>query len=137
MRLHGPWHAHVVATFGAKTDIQEQKTILNIPSNWSSWLGEGFCGKVLFSRTFGKPTSLDSSQAVWLVVSAAESTGAVILNKTILGSASDKRRLRVRVEQLLCRRNRLEIMVELTLDQRNATGAVGGLVGGVFLEIEE
>jgi hypothetical protein len=100
-----------------------------MPGDWSASLGRDFYGRVEFTRYFNRPTGLEPSLSVWIVVESVVSHGSVVLNDAPLGSAGDES-AEFDVTQLLAERNCLRIEVESTDRMR-----CGGIVGEVRLEI--
>lgn len=143
IRLHGPWKANVVEGSDHTGQKPNAKTVLKIPCDWGQWLGQTFFGRVLLVRTFGKPTELFPDQPVWLNVLAVDSHAEIRLNQMVLGRIMGDRPFRCRIDHLLNAGNRLEIeIVKESLVVENAMvpsqpGSPGGLIGSVFLEIEE
>lgn len=116
-----------------------------MPADWSQILGGDFLGRVVYRRTFQKPTGLESGERVFLVVEPTRSWGVVELNRKRLGEVfSGPGGGRFEITEVLEDHNRLEIVVEHpALDGAGSgnddgqTSLPGGLVGEVRLEIEE
>ncbi len=142
IRLHGPWQAQVVGDNSPDEQQQRQEMVLKIPCDWGDWLGTRFYGRVLFVRVFGKPTALAEGQRVWINVLAVEQSAEIRLNETLLGRMVGRQPTRFRIDHLLRRGNRLEVEVTRSAKPQKQPGAFspfspGGLIGSVFLEIEE
>lgn len=149
IRLHGPWVAQVLASFGDPISADDQQRRVKIPSDWNDWLGADFCGRVEYRRNFNRPTGLDPGQPVWIVLECVDSYGEVYLNDKNLGSlslgesnlgeSSPSDFLRVQVDQLLERSNvlRVEIEVNADSDRGDRVGLAGGLIGNVRIEIQQ
>jgi hypothetical protein len=88
-----------------------------LPADWSAALGQSFCGRVRYTRRFNRPTNLDPSERVWLVIDGVDAHGDCAINGHKLGTidgyalpaASD-------ITSLLAPSNVLEIEVELRAD---------------------
>ncbi len=141
IRLRGPWQVEPLARYVPQSD--RSRTALSddlpaaaratMPADWSATLGAAFLGRVRYSRSFHQPTGLDFEERVFLVVEPPRSRGVVELNRKRLGEVSwGGAPLRVDVTDLLGGDERLEIVVE-----HDVAGSVGGLVGEVWLEIED
>jgi hypothetical protein len=118
---------------------------MTMPADWSSLLGADFRGRVLYRRTFQKPTGLDSGERVWLVVEPAQSEAWALWKGDLVGFIYPGEPAgRFDITERLEDHNTLEICVDHpALDfMRSKVGdplqlPPGGLVGEVRLEIEE
>ena len=144
IRLHGPWVAKVLVSFGDPIAAEDQQRRVKIPSDWNDWLGADFCGRVEYRRNFNRPTGLEPGQPVWIVVEQVDCRGEVFLNDKPLGSLSlgespPSEFLRVEVGQLLERSNVLRVEIEVKADSERGdrVGLAGGLIGGVRIEIQQ
>jgi hypothetical protein len=117
-----------------------------MPSDWGDTLGADFRGRVLYTRSFGRPTGLTASECVDLVIEQVDAFGSCSLNGQPLGKIElGAGALCVEITKLLRPRNVLEIEVELPqvgpssapLPRRAREGQPGGLIGEVRLEIYE
>ena len=154
IRLRGPWELKpvlglVVAADGLWTRKRTAAADLpnacrqTMPADWSATLGQDFAGCVSYRRSFHRPTNLQSSDSVWLVVEPPRSTAAIHLNGELLGSASEgEPAARFEINARLKDRNQLEIFVShpaLDSDgnpaQNTGQEPAGGLIGEVRLEI--
>jgi hypothetical protein len=165
IRLRGPWEFQPLARLKASADGSLLETAdhlppggtLALPADWASKLGPDFWGRVRFSRVFHRPTGLDASSKVWLVVEDVDWCAHVVFNERALGdvvcrladapqAAGDTQRSPARwdITDRLQPENRLS--VDVTCPGINANGralprvgrgdASGGLIGPVRLEIE-
>jgi hypothetical protein len=165
IRLRGPWEYQPLAHFAAVSDATLQETKANLPpggtlvlpADWGAALGRDFWGRVRFSRVFHRPTGLDASSKVWLVVEEVDWQAGVDLNDRHLGdvlcslagaslhvSGVQRCPARFDITDSLQPENRLSI--EVTCPGVDASGravsrfgrdkASGGLIGLVRLEIE-
>ncbi|HEY1598465.1 MAG TPA: hypothetical protein VGG64_02620 [Pirellulales bacterium] len=90
-----------------------------LPADWGAELGQGFYGRVRYTRRFNRPTNLDPSERVWMVIDGVDARGDYAINGHKLGtidgyalpSASD-------ITSLLAPSNVLEIEIELQADVR-------------------
>jgi hypothetical protein len=110
-----------------------------LPADWGAELGQGFYGRVRYTRRFNRPTNLDPSERVWLVIDGVDARGDYAINGHKLGtidgyalpSASD-------ITSLLAPSNVLEIEIECRADsipRPGRAGLAGGPIGDVRLEI--
>jgi hypothetical protein len=158
IRLRGPWHHQPLARFEAQADGTQRETTDNLPpggdlvlpADWGAALGREFCGIVRFSRVFHRPTGLEASSKVWLIVEDVHWRAQVTLNDRLLGAvigslatasqpASELHRCPARfdVTTLLEPHNRLSIDVTgPARDSSGPTNQPGGLIGLVRLQIE-
>ncbi len=149
IRLRGPWQAALLRADHldqpAVNLVVGSKIRLPIHTNWrdgpgGQWLGPDFRGLVLLERSFGRPTGLDESQQVWLVVEAPHQHGSITLNESPLGKfqAGDPS-FSAPIRFVMQARNCLQIQVEFSDDssRRSANTAANGLLGEVRLEIRE
>jgi hypothetical protein len=141
IRLRGPWQVEPLARFVPQSDGScvavgddlPAAVRVTMPADWAATLGADFVGRVRYSRSFHRPTGLDFGERVFLVVEGPRSRGVVELNHKRLGKVSwGAAPLRVDVTDLLGGDERLEIVVE-----HGDAATVGGLVGEVWLEIED
>jgi hypothetical protein len=151
IRLAGPWQYEPLArSVRASAGVSESTADLpppgriDMPADWAATLGADFRGRVRFRRSFGRPTGLEPSDRVWLVLERIDARGVVSLNGSPLGETSiDSGPTRFDVTALLAVRNELVIEVELPdwpadedLRRRgDRAGQVGGVIGEVRLEI--
>jgi hypothetical protein len=153
IRLRGPWHyeplARTALAGNGKTVVEPGELPpagrTHLPNDWGESLGRDFRGRVRYTRHFNRPTGLDGSQHVCLVVEQVDALGHVSLNGELLGEVSAPTSARFDVTHRLARHNELVIEVELP----RVTGQCsvlarpagredqpGGLVGEVRLEID-
>ncbi len=93
MRLHGPWRCDPVARYVMPENALPRETRddlpaparLTAPADWSAALGADFRGRALFRRGFNRPTGLESSETLWLVIEGLDACGVVSLNGQRLG----------------------------------------------------
>jgi hypothetical protein len=116
-----------------------------MPADWAATLGGDFLGRVLYRRTFQKPTGLDAGERVFLVVEPPQSRACIIWKKDLLGFVYPGEPAgRFDITDRLEDHNQIEIFVDHPdLDEMRSTVGdpallpSGGLVGEVRLEIEE
>jgi hypothetical protein len=153
IRLRGPWQLEPVARFVlqsdggyvAVTDDLPLAATMTMPADWSAAFGGEFLGRVRYHRNFNTPTGLDEGQRVFLVVDSPRSRGVVALQDKRLGEVAwGGPPGRFEITGLLKIHNRLEIVLDHPpLDAANSaiddgsTRPPGGMVGEVWLEIEE
>jgi hypothetical protein len=151
IRLRGPWQYAVVAQSSPKRSGANEEWVeplpqgtIHIPADWSAKLGSDFCGRVRYSRNFGKPTGLEMNDHVELVCDCVDPCGCVELNGSTLGSIPlGLRATRFDITQLLQTRNQLIIDIELPAEIETDSTWIrpgrerlaGGIVGEVRLEI--
>jgi hypothetical protein len=153
IRLRGPWQLEATKRFVVQADGSYRAAHddlppaaeAKMPADWSAVLGANFFGRVRYTRSFNKPTGLDSGERVFLVVEPPRSEACVLLHGQPVGSvrAGDDAG-RFDITERLESHNRLEIIVDHpALDEmRSVVGdpaelPPGGLVSEVRLEIEE
>jgi hypothetical protein len=162
IRLRGPWDYEPLARFATQPDGSTSVTneklphsgVIELPADWGSVLGANFQGRVRFTRRFHRPTGLEATSRVWLVIGDVDWQAEVSLNDYVLGTAvcsqsSDTQQAikcpaRFDITTVLSPQNRLSIVVTSpTLDAGNMlllrpgrTGQNGGLIGLVRLEID-
>jgi hypothetical protein len=115
-----------------------------MPADWSAVLGADFLGRVRYTRSFNKPTGLESGERVFLVVEPPRSEANILLGGKLVGFVYPGEGAgRFDITERLESYNRLEIIVDHpALDEmRSVVGdpaelPPGGLVGEVRLEIE-
>ncbi len=153
IRLRGPWHyeplARTVLSGNGKTVVEPGELPpagrTHLPSDWGESLGRDFRGRVRYTRHFNRPTGLDGSQRVMLVVEQVDALGHISLNGELLGEVLGQGGARFEVTSRLARHNMLAIEVELPRVTGQSAGLArpagredqpGGLVGEVRLEID-
>jgi hypothetical protein len=99
---------------------------MTIPSTLRDGGWEGFAGRVVFHRRFGKPTNLDADERVWLVLDQVVGPSHVWLNDELVGVTEGTARFDVTAA--IATRNTLRV-------DMNACDDHCGLVGDVALEI--
>jgi hypothetical protein len=152
IRLRGPWQLEPVFRFvpGADGELERvadslpPATTMHVPADWSAAFGADFFGRVRYVRPFNAPPGLLPEERVWLVVEPQRSDVRVMMSEEMLGTvptAGGARRFDI--THRLSPHNRLEIFVDHPpIDAERIAGAgsdrlPGGLVGEVWLEIEE
>jgi beta-glucuronidase len=102
---------------------------MSLPCRWDEGGLEGFAGRVRFTRRFGLPTNLDSTEQVWLTFAGVEGAAAVTLNGERLGVHDAAHEpFAFEITRLLRPRNELRVEVE-------SPSTRGGICGEVTLEI--
>ena len=87
---------------------------VNPPADRRDSQGAGFRGLVRYRRRFNRPTNLDPTERVWLVIEQAIGRGQYSLNGQPLGTiGADARSASSDITSLLALRNVLEIDFEL------------------------
>ncbi len=154
IRLRGPWQYQPLARTIRMADGSSQNESGNLPppgrakmpADWGESLGADFRGRVLYTRTFNRPTGLDEGQRVDLVVEQVDAFGVVSLNGQPLGEVGlSDTAPRFDITALLQPHNELRIEVELPRLTADSAPLVrpgrenlpGGLIGEVRLEIFE
>ena len=153
IRLRGPWQVEAVARFvplpdGSYRPDHDNLPVaarMTMPADWSAVCGADFLGRVRYRRAFNKPTGLESGERVFLVVERPRSWGRGELNGKPLGDVARGESMgRFDVTAILEPHNQLEILVEhpaldgaFPAQDDGDLDAPGGLVGEVWLEIEE
>ena len=150
IRLRGPWlyepllrlplDGSKIADNGALP--ASGKT--HAPFDWAQVVGLDFRGRVRYTRHFGRPTGLVTTDLVQLVVARIDTLGAIFLNGEMLHQIPPGQiDTRVDITQQLQRRNVLNIEVEATEMEfdclepplRDPQRQTCGLTGEVRLEI--
>ena len=93
IRLRGPWKVKALARaveqeggdWELKSDRLQGPVIVQAPADWGEALGGEFRGLVRYSRQFHRPTGLEASSRVWLVIEDVDFQAAVYLNEQPLG----------------------------------------------------
>ena len=85
-------------------------------------------GRIRFTRSFGKPRTLDANETVWIVARSSPGTGTATLNGTWLGSFEAKVPFALEITGLLLNRN--EVCLEIVADGELA-------IEGIVLEIRQ
>ena len=153
IRLRGPWHVEPVSRFVPQPDGTYRPTSDDLPpaaretmpADWSQTLGGDFLGRVVYRRTFQKPTGLEGGERVFLVVEPPRSSACITWKGNLLGFVNPGEPAgRFEITRLLEDHNQVEIIVDHPdLDYMRSTVGdpaqlpPGGLVGEVRLEIEE
>ena len=161
IRLRGPWNYEPLARFVPHTDGRVDATndnlppsgVIELPADWASVLGADFQGSVRFTRRFHRPTGLEASSRVTLVIEDVDWQAELLLNDRLLGTVFCSRSLdaqqamkcpaRFDISTQLTPQNQLSIVVTSpTLDAGNSplprpgrTDQPGGPIGLVRLEI--
>jgi hypothetical protein len=162
IRLRGPWDYEPLARFVTQADGSTSMTnkklppsgVIDLPADWASVFGADFQGRVRFTRRFHRPTGLEASSRVRLVIDDIDWQADVALNDSVLGAVIYSQSVespnpqrcpaRFDITTLLSPQNRLSIVVTSpTLDADNIllprpgrVGHPGGLIGLVRLEID-
>jgi len=79
-----------------------------------------------FTRTFGKPRTLDANETVWIVVGSLPTIGSVRVNDTILGNFDATTPFAFEITHLLSSRNQIGFDLATTAEVA---------IEGVVLEI--
>jgi hypothetical protein len=132
-------------SYAAVNDDLPPAAEAKMPADWSSLFGADFFGRVRYSRSFNKPTGLDSGERVFLVVEPPRSEACILLHGELIGSVRPGEGAgRFDITDRLESHNRLEVYLDHpALDEmRSVVGdpaalPAGGLVGEVRLEIQE
>jgi hypothetical protein len=152
IRLRGPWDYRPVARTLLLRDGSICETPgplpaagrIQMPADWGATLGDGFRGRVLYTRRFGRPTGLHAETRVQLVIAHVDVRATVTLNGTELGRIPDGQlNSRWDVTRLLAARNQLCVLVDqpettaesAPLLRHRPEPHPGGLTGEVRLEI--
>lgn len=107
IRLRGPWEYRRAE----ETDAAYQR--LKLPADWSSVLGDANQASTFeFRRTFHKPTGLNDSDTVWLVLEGLPNA-TVHLNELSLGVTSADSSARFEIASKLDSRNHLRVTLKL------------------------
>jgi len=109
IRLRGPWRWEALPADPA--DDEPRSGRCQPPCSAPAELGDNFRGRVRYERTFNRPTGLDASTRVLLVLESTDTAGDASLNNIPLGSFASGDDLRVDVSQHLERLNRLALEV--------------------------
>lgn len=144
IRLHGPWQYEPLAftrwsPSGKSVDLPGDLPpggTVKIPADWTATLGPEFRGRVLYKRRFGRPSNLDSSARIYLVLHKINGLATITFNGIHLGATGiDESTSRFELTNLLLARNALHI--EVNLPQGGDRVDAGGIVGEVQLQIYE
>ncbi len=152
IRLRGPWQyqplSRTVLLDNGSTCQQERDLpaggTVQLPADWSTHLGQDYCGRVRYMRRFGKPTGLAQTDRVQLVFARVDAWAAVSMNDRSLGIVpAAARDTCFDVSDRLLHRNRLVVDVEWlgptsgppAPARADRAGPAGGLVDEVRLEI--
>ena len=85
-------------------------------------------GRMRFTRSFGKPRTLDANETVWIVASSSPGTGTATLNGTWLGNFEANVPFALEITDLLLNRN--EVCLEIVAEKELA-------IDGIVLEIRQ
>ncbi len=162
IRLRGPWEYQVLDAASASSSASAPSADpgtparQTLPADWSTTLGPDFHGRVLYCRRFNRPTGLDATNRVWLVIEGVDAQGRYSLNGHALGTIDGYALPAMSdVTELLASANVLEVEVELPADIAPSSSSslpaadrlppatarpgrdhlAGGLIGEVRLEI--
>jgi len=88
IRLRGPWDLQPLAHLSRGADGSPVESVDNLPpaqrinplTDWGAALGAEFRGRVRYSRRFNRPTGLDASERVWLIVEGVDGRGQCSLD---------------------------------------------------------
>jgi hypothetical protein len=106
---------------------------LKLPAEWRTEFGDR-AGTVRFCRHFNKPTNLDSSESVFIVLTGFGGAGKASINGTQLGIiVADKPQAEFDITSHLQSGNQLALEIEF--DPGSNVARPGGLWGPVVLEI--
>jgi hypothetical protein len=162
IRLRGPWDYEPLARFVTQADGSTSVTneklppsgVIELPADWAGVLGADFQGRVRFTRRFHRPTGLEATSRVSLVMDDVDWQAEVALNDSVLGAVicsqsvespiAQRCPARFDITTLLSPQNQLSIVITSpTLDAGNyplprpgRIGQRGGLIGLVRLEID-
>lgn len=73
-------------------------------------------GRVRFTRSFGKPRTLDANETVWIVASSSPGTGTATLNGTCLGNFEANVPFAFEISGLLSNRNEVCLEIVTTVE---------------------
>jgi len=161
IRLRGPWDCQPLIRYlpldrghvrQSSANLPAGGTI-QLPADWGELLGHDFQGLVHFTRTFHRPTGLDASSRIWLVIEDVDWHAEISLNDQALGAVVSSLAAEpvahccprpFEITSRLLPQNQLSIAVVspqldsngLVLPRRGRDGRPGGLIGLVRLEIE-
>lgn len=90
------------------------------------WIATAIPTGMRFTRTFGKPRTLDANETVWIVVGSLPTIGTVRVNDTILGNFAASTPFAFEITPLLVSRN------QIAFDLVTSTGVA---IDGVVMEI--
>lgn len=146
IRLRGPWRYDVIVRAGTAVEMAREAEPpttgqMTLPDDWGDVLGNGFRGRVRFTRRFGRPSGLEPHERVWLVIGGADASGMATLNDRPLGRVPGYCLSgHFDVTELLEDRNELAVDVELPPDEHHPLrpgreNLPGGLMGEVRLEV--
>jgi hypothetical protein len=119
IRLHGPWDVTP-----ANPEVPAGR--MTIPGTLRDGGWQGFSGRVVFHRRFGRPTNLETDERVWLFFEKVVGPSHVWLNDELLRVTEGTARFDVTAA--LATRNALRVDMNACDDQC-------GLLGEVALEI--
>ncbi len=134
IRLRGPWQVEPVERlFFSRMGIVRKRVIFRpgsatMPADWSEFFGADFLGRVVYRRSFQKPTGLDSGERV-----CASGRTAAIRARVSCGKAMScdfvppgERVGRFEITDRLEDHNELEIIVDHPdLSDASCEGAIG------------
>lgn len=123
IRLRAPWE--LVALSPTDTIARQR---VDVPHDWSATFDNAFTGTARYSRTFNRPTGLESHERVWLCIGGATEQAAVFINGASLGAAIGPAGGEFDITPDLRSHNELAIEV-------SSSKPGGGLTGEVRLEI--
>lgn len=149
IRLRGPWDYRVLARFvqlPSGSNCEDTASLpapgrIGMPADWGASLGADFRGRVLYARSFHKPTGLGPADRVALVFERVDFVATVRLNSRTMGEIRwEQGRSEFDVTAGLARSNQLEVEIESCPVSSDAQrvgreGLPGGLIGEVRLEI--
>jgi len=132
IRLVGPWKVQwLEPAFAAGKFTQEVS--VKMPQDWVNLFGPQ-AGNARFTRTFHRPTNLDTSERVVIEFTGVRGSGRIWLNGEPLGQiAMDSCSIQVDVTPAL--RDNNQLVVELEFDPTQSADR-GGLYDVVRLVIE-
>ncbi len=73
-------------------------------------------GRMRFTRSFGKPRTLDANETVWIVASSSPGTGTATLNGTWLGDFEANMPFALEITNLLLNRNEVCLEIDTTVE---------------------
>lgn len=125
IRLHGPWQFTVLATAPPRGGQ------VTFPCPLGELAPLDFPGQVRLERRFGRPTNLDPSETVWLVLEGVAGNFELWLNgERIAGPGASQAAIEYDITDRLLVRN--ELRLDLRIDRAAPTDLV---VRAVRLEI--
>jgi hypothetical protein len=140
IRLRGPWHFRVIRScrlddHGDSAEPPPEppqvEGTLRLPGPWHGPLGRDFRGRVRLTRHFHRPTGLETTSQVDLVVDNSAPVSTVTLNGTPLTPVDEQHHARQHfsIQDRLRGRNELAVEVKLPVGLPTSPPVVAAIDG--------